>query len=95
MTTDKKKLGVKKVDNGAAGVGKVKEIRMGQRWGSQPDDGSACVTVQFGEDPKPHKPKNGVYIDTPSPKTSELYIPASVAKQLSIGQKVKVSLTPV
>lgn len=92
---DRKKIGVKKTSNGAAGVGTVKEIRMGQSYGDTPDDGSARVTVQFGETPKSKKDKHGFNtgIDH-SPKQSELYVPATMAKTLTIGQKVRVTLTP-
>lgn len=92
----RKKIGVRKVANGAANVGKVKEIRMGASYSDAPDDGSARVTVQFGEPPKQKKDKHGMMMGSYSePKRSELYVPADVARKLHIGQKVRVCIEPV
>jgi hypothetical protein len=93
-----KRLGLTKVGSGAAGTGKVKEIRMGSRYGSRPDDGLATVSIQFGDPEKPKPAKKTSDHCSPcdyvEPKISEIYVEASVAKGLSIGQKVKVSIVP-
>jgi hypothetical protein len=97
MEKEAKKLGLTKVGSGAAGTGKVKEIWMGQRYGNRPDDGLATVAIQFG-DPEKRKPEKKSESCSPcdyvEPKISEIYVEASVAKGLSIGQKVKVTIVP-
>jgi hypothetical protein len=94
MSKEAKKLGLTKVGSGAAGTGKVKEIRMGQRYSSRPDDGLATVAIQFGDPAKPKPATKDSPSDYVEPRISEIYVEASVAKGLSIGQRVKVTIVP-
>lgn len=89
--------GLTKVGNVHAGFGHVKAIRMGQEYGPDhaDDDGMAEITVHHG--PKPKAPKRGrdgmIKGDyPPSPKRSTLHIPHAEAKELKIGDRVRVTL---
>lgn len=83
-----------------AGFGHVKAIRMGQEYGPEgADDGMAEITVHHG--PKAKPPKNNATgglmkssIDHASPKRSTIHIPQAEAKELKIGDRVRVSLHP-
>lgn len=98
MTAAKKGASLKKVGNIHAGFGHVKAIRMGQEYGPEgaDDDGMAEITVHHGPKPKPRKKDSRGNIKSdypyPSPKRSTLHIPHEEAKELKIGDRVRVSL---
>lgn len=76
-------------DGGAAGVATITRISF-----SEDDEGppEARVSVRYG--PKPRKDKKGMTIG-PWPDTSELRVPAAVARSLSVGAKCRIILEPV
>lgn len=93
----RKKIGLKKVADGAAGVGTIQAIHEGDKYDNRPHDGMAVVTIRFGERKKQREKgeKSGPMIsdyDNRS-RTSEIPVPSDVAKKFSVGQKVRVSLT--
>jgi hypothetical protein len=91
MKNANRAIGLKKVSDGAAGTGVVKEIRMGSEYGHA-DPSSAHVVIQHGADPKPSKP--GKPSEYREPRRSRFDIPASVARTLKIGQRVRIDITP-
>lgn len=76
-------------DGGAAGVATITRISF-----SEDDEGppEAHVSVRYG--PKPKRDKKGMTVG-PWPDTSELRVPASVARNLSVGTKCRIILEPV
>lgn len=76
-------------DGGAAGVATITRISF-----SEDDEGppEAHVSVRYG--PKPRKNKHGGTIG-PWPDTSELRVPAAVARNLTVGAKCRIILEPV
>lgn len=76
-------------EGGAAGVATITRISISEDDGGPPE---AHVNVRYG--PKPRKDKKGMTIG-PWPDTSELRVPASVAKSLSVGMRCRIVLEPV
>jgi len=76
-------------DGGAAGVATITRISF-----SEDDEGppEARLSVRYG--PKPRKNNKGLTVG-PWPDTSELRVPASVARGLSVGTKCRIILEPV
>lgn len=94
MSTEKKGATLTRTGNIHAGYGHVKAIRMGSEYGPEgADDGMAEITVHHGPKPKPSRNKG---FSKPEPyketKTSRLHIPHEEAKELRIGDRVRVSL---
>ena len=85
----KRTIGLKATKRGAAGVATITRISF-----SEDDEGppEAHVSVRYG--PKPRKDKQGHTVG-PWPDTSELRVPASVARTLSVGTKCRISLEPI
>jgi hypothetical protein len=86
-------INVKKISS--AGQGHVKAIRQGSEYGPENlDDGLAEITIHHG--PKPKAGKSSAIskssYDHPSPKRSTVHVSADQAKNLKIGQKVRVHL---
>lgn len=80
-------INVKKISS--AGTGHVKAIRQGSEYGSDnSDDGLAEITIHHGAKTKPEKKG----MDYNSPKRSTVHVSADQAKNLKIGQKVRVHL---
>lgn len=96
MSTEKKGATLTRTGNIHAGYGHVKAIRMGQEYGPEgADDGMAEITVHHGPKPKPAGKSSSISksnYDHPSPKRSTVHIPHEEAKELKIGDKVRVSL---
>lgn len=74
-------------------VGTVKHISMGDRYGEGRSKNMAEITVQYGEDPKPAKGKAIACV--PMPDRSSITVPVSLAKGLSIGDRVRITITKV
>lgn len=94
MSSKKSGANLRKVGNIHAGFGHVKSIRMGQEYGNDSvDDGMAEISVMHGPKPKPSSNKN---FSKPEPyketKTSRVHIPHEEAKELKIGDRVRVTL---
>lgn len=85
----KRTIGLKATNRGAAGVATITRISY-----SEDDDGppEAHISVRYG--PKPKRDGKGNTIG-PWPETSELRVPASVAKKLTVGTKCRITLEPV
>lgn len=87
----RKTIGLKATKRGAAGVATITRISF-----SEDDDGNgpdeARVSVRYG--PKPRRDKKGMTIG-PWPDTSDLRVPAKVARTLSVGSKCRITLEPV
>lgn len=82
-------IGLKATKRGAAGVATITRISF-----SEDDEGppEARVSVRYG--PKPRKDKKGMTIG-PWPETSELRVPASVARNFTVGKKCRITIEPV
>jgi hypothetical protein len=86
----KSSIGLKATkDGGAAGVATITRISF-----SEDDEGppEARVSVRYG--PEPKRDKKGMAIG-PWPESSDLRVPASVARRLTVGQKCRIVLKPV
>lgn len=85
----KRTIGLRATTRGAAGVATITRISY-----SEDDQGppEAHISVRYG--PKPKKDSKGNTIG-PWPETSELRVPASVAKSLSVGTKCRISLEAI
>lgn len=92
-----RKIGTKTIAVADAGVGYVKEIRMGSEYG-EPVPGAATVAIEHGKRPKPPKPpKKGEAVGPAQyvePKISRVCVTEADAKKLTIGQKVRVRIEP-
>lgn len=81
------KIGLKATSSGAAGVATVESIRF-----TEDNSGAARVTVRYG--PKPKRAKDGM-LAGPYPETSDLVIPTKLARQLQVGMKCRIAITPI
>jgi hypothetical protein len=86
---------------GGTETGIVKHISMGDRYGESRSKRPAMaeITVQYGEDPKPPKQgkeKKGLCcVPMDSPERSSIRVPVSLAKGLSIGDRVRIRVEKV
>ena len=85
----RKTIGLKPTSKGAAGVATITRITFREDEDGPPE---ASVEVRYG--PKPKRDKHGMTIGR-YPETSDLRLPASVARQLHVGQRCRISLEPV
>jgi hypothetical protein len=91
-----RKIGTKTIAVADAGVGTVKEIRMGSEYG-EAVPGAATVAIEHGKRPKPKTPKKGEsqgLVSYSEPKISRVCVTEADAKKLTIGQRVRVRVEP-
>ena len=101
--TKRTPLGLVEVESGEAeGVGIVKGVNLGSDYDTlaRASKKLARVTVQFGEDPpaltKAQREKMDYdAIDAQRPPTSTFEVPPAMAKGLTIGDRVRVSIEKV
>jgi hypothetical protein len=85
---------------GGTETGIVKHISMGERYSgeSRGKASMAEITVQYGEDPKPKKEKGKkglCCVPVDMPERSSIRVPVSLAKGLSIGDRVRIRVEKV
>jgi hypothetical protein len=98
MKATKKGASLKKVGNIHAGFGHVASVRMGSEYSSDGLDDSGMAEVAVHHGPKPKPPKNnargGLMATGPykEKKISRVHIPHEEARELKIGDRVRVTL---
>lgn len=91
-----RRIGTKTIAVADAGVGIVKEIRMGSEYGT-PVAGAATVAVEHGkrkDPPKPNAKSGSGAVPYVEPKISRVCVTEADAKKLTIGQKVRIRIEP-
>lgn len=87
-------IGIRKTSDGSISVGEIIRIEEEERTEKQPQATKATVCVRHG--PKPSRRKGrDIDMPYPYPPESQIYVPIATARDLKVGQKVRIVLEPV
>lgn len=90
-------VGLKEINEYGDGVGEITHISLGSEYGgsSEREKNRGRVRIRFGPEPKPRKGKDPHIPYEDRPLEESFNVPLAMAKKLTLGQKVRVSIDPV